>query len=60
MWRECVVKKLHHHNAIFRLLAEYGNLMEFSRLPISSTVHVACAVSVIADRNIVLFVVCEV
>jgi len=55
-----VVKKLHHHNAIFRLLAEYGNLMDFLRLPISSAVHVACAVSVLAVVNIAVFMFREV
>ncbi len=54
------LQKLVHHNAVFRLLAEYGNLMEFSRLPISSVVHVAYSVSVLADGNIAGFVVCEV
>ena len=55
-----VVKKLNHHNAFFSTAGWYGNLMDFSHLSISSAVHVACAVSVLADRNIVLFVVCEV
>jgi len=55
-----VVKKLNHHNAIFTLFERHGKLMDFSRLPISSAVYVACAVSVLAGGNIVLFIVCEV
>jgi len=55
-----LVKKRHHHNAFFRLLADYGNLMDFSRLPISSAVHVGYAVSVLAVVNIAVFILCEV
>jgi hypothetical protein len=55
-----VVKKLDHHNAFFSTAGWYGVLMGFSRLPISSVVHVACSVSVLADGNIAGFIVCEV
>jgi len=55
-----VVRKLNHHNAIFTLFERHGKLMDFSRLPISSAVHVACAVSVLAGSNIAVFIVCEV
>ena len=55
-----LVKKLYHHNAIFWLLAGYGNLMDFSRLPISSAVHVGCMCSVLAVVNIAVFILCEV
>jgi len=53
-------KKPNHHNAIFGLLADYGNLMDFSRLPISSAVHVGYVCSVLAVVNIAVFVLCEV
>jgi hypothetical protein len=55
-----VVKKLDHHNAFSEAFCGHGNLMDFSRLPVSSAVHVACSVSVLADGNIAGFVVCEV
>ena len=60
MWRECVVKKLNHHDAFFSVAGWYGNLMDFSRLPISSSVHVGYAVSVLAVVNIAVFILCEV
>jgi hypothetical protein len=55
-----MVKKLNHHNAFFSTAGWYGNLMDFSRLPISSAVHVGYAVSVSAIVNIAVFIVCEV
>ena len=55
-----VVKKLNHHNPVFTTAGLYGNLMDFLRQPISSAVHVACAVSLLADGNILLFIECRV
>ena len=40
-----------HHNAVFTTLSRYDNLMDFSRMPISSVVHIAVGVSVLADGN---------
>lgn len=51
------MQKLVHHNAVFRLFAEYGNLMGFSRLPISSAVHVGWMCSVSATPTIAVFIV---
>lgn len=55
-----VVKKLDHHKAFFPTAGWYGILMGFSRLPISSAVHVACPASILADGNIAGFIACEV
>jgi hypothetical protein len=49
------MQKLVHHNAVFRALEEYGNLMGFSRLPISSAVHVGWVCSVSATPTIAAF-----
>jgi len=54
------VLKLIHHNAIFVPFLRHGNLMDFSRLPISSAVHVGFMCSVLAVVNIAVFILCEV
>ena len=51
------MQKLVHHNAVFGALEEYGILMDFSRLPISSAVHVGWMCSVSATPTIADFII---
>jgi hypothetical protein len=53
-------KETESSRCVFSAVGWYGILMGFSRLPISSAVHVACAVPVLACVNIAVFIVCEV
>jgi len=58
--RECPRSKMVHHNAFLASCFRHGNLMEFSRRPISLAVHVDDTVLVLDVCNIVVLTFGEV